>query len=226
MGAERKLRCVAETDRGVLPLTILNPRSDPYERTFYVYMWIRDDGTPYYVGKGSGRRAYRARRRGIKPPANRENIVIETCESEVAAFAREAQLIRQYGRKDIGTGILRNMTDGGDGSRNLSPEARERIGAVRRGKRLPVNHVENMRKSSHVGVPRSEAVRQKISDATMGKKKHMTEETRNRWIAAKRQHQHSKESLEKMSRAAKGRRFTKEHRLHLSEAAFRRYGEG
>src|SRR5208282_2004687 len=81
---------------------------------FYTYLWLREDGTPYYVGKGTRRRAFEKHTIIGTPPSN-NRILLEPHTTEEEAFKAEIFLIAYYGRKDIGTGILRNLTDGGDG---------------------------------------------------------------------------------------------------------------
>ena len=78
-------------------------------KVFYTYLWLREDGTPYYVGKGTGKRANRTG----SPPCDR--IIIQEHESEEDALHAERFLISYYGRIDTGTGILRNFSDGGEG---------------------------------------------------------------------------------------------------------------
>jgi hypothetical protein len=95
-------------------------------KSFYTYMWLREDGTPYYVGKGTGNRAFR---KG-SPPVDR--ILLQEFPSERDALEAEKFLISWYGRKDRGTGILYNENDGGFGGdtfsgRRHSPSAIERM---------------------------------------------------------------------------------------------------
>jgi hypothetical protein len=89
---------------------------------FYTYMWLREDGTPYYVGKGFGRRAFRK-----GGPKSRECIKLQHWPDEATAFAFERYLVDFYGRKDLGTGILRNLTDGGEGASGCKPSETTRL---------------------------------------------------------------------------------------------------
>jgi len=81
----------------------------------YVYAYLREDLSPYYIGKGTGKRAY-DKRHSINLPTDLSRIVfLENDLTNEQAIEIEVNLIARYGRKDLGTGILRNLTDGGEG---------------------------------------------------------------------------------------------------------------
>ena len=85
---------------------------------YYVYAYLRDDNSPYYVGKGQGKRAWNKCKGEIFPPKNKSLVKIMAHRlTEHEAFLLETKLISQYGRIDLGTGILRNKSDGGEGTR-------------------------------------------------------------------------------------------------------------
>lgn len=88
---------------------------------FYVYAYLREDGTPYYMGKD--KRAWTKAKNEIGKPTDISRIVIlQENLTDTEAKEHEINLIKTYGRIDLGTGILRNKTNGGDGVRLIGKQ--------------------------------------------------------------------------------------------------------
>jgi len=159
---------------------------------FYSYLWLREDGSPYYVGKGSGKRAF-IRHQGHWAPKDHARILIFPQDSEADAFESEIALIWLFGRKDLGTGILRNHTDGGENpprakkGRRLSLTARRNISLAHIGK--PGHPQSNSTKAALFAANKGRKLtrkhRRKISIAHIGKSagmlgKHHSNESKQR----------------------------------------------
>lgn len=83
---------------------------------FYVYAFLREDGSPYYIGKGSDGRINQSQGRGCGKPPEERRVKIKENLGEKEAFDLERELISKYGRKGLDEGgILYNKSRGGEG---------------------------------------------------------------------------------------------------------------
>jgi hypothetical protein len=185
---------------------------------FYVYAYLRaSDLTPYYIGKGKDYRAWDKRHNASVPSDKTRIVMLETNLTELGAFALERRMIQWYGRKDLGTGILQNRTDGGEGGTGPKSEA----------------HKKNISKAT-TGKSKTEEHKQKLSDAGKGNTPwnkgltgvqvgsrlgvEVSEETRKKMSIAHTGKPNTPEQKAKISAALKGRVMSEETKKKMSES--------
>ena len=154
-------------------MSIYNTHSDKV-KDFYVYAYIRkSDSTPYYIGKGKGNRAY-CKRHSVSVPTDKSKIIFyHTNLTEDESTSLEKHYIKLYGRKDLGTGILYNQTNGGDGGDTSKSKAYLKAKAENRFSNKGIKHTsEHNKKIANAlkGKTRPLEVRQKISKTRLERK--------------------------------------------------------
>ena len=143
-------------------------------KKYYTYAYLREDKTPYYIGKGCRQRAYRNEyRKGCSTPSDPSRILIlKRFDCEFDAYKHEIYMIAVLGRKDLGTGILRNLTDGGEGVTGggweLTSDTKERMSAHQKGKPKSAEHRRKISEGSK-GKTHLPQTRAKISASKKGK---------------------------------------------------------
>ena len=207
---------------------------------YYIYL-LKDNDIPFYVGKGTNKRMYQhlsdAKHDKRKSPttskiksmlsAGREiqyEKIFETDDLN-EAYIIETATIKKYGRIDNGTGILTNLTDGGEGPRGYVPtiEHKKNLSktikkAIKEGRFKP-----GLQNKGTSKPPITEEHRKKLSEATLrfwesekglkqkkkwskektGKKRKLTDEARKKMGDSRRGKKYSKEERLEMSRRAK-----------------------
>lgn len=178
---------------------------------YYTYAYLREDGTPYYIGKGKGNRKSvlhkgRKNKITIHVPTEDKIIILKENLTEEQAFKHEKYMIFVFGRKDIGTGILRNMSDGGEGASGHKKSIKwKKQQSARMKENNPMFNRENIEKM------RQSKIGHKQSKETI--------EKRIRHIKGSKM---SEEAKEKISRGNKGKPKSEAHKEALKNAWIRR----
>jgi disulfide oxidoreductase YuzD len=177
---------------------------------FYTYAYLREDGTPYYIGKGTDNRAFLQLNHKVKTPDKNRVLILKNNLSESEANTHEKYMIAIFGRKDLRTGILRNLTDGGEGVSGLKHSEKTKT---------------KMRK------PNTKEHNEKVS-AAIKRKWENGEYDRERYSKREKGKKHNEEIKNKISASLKKyyennkKVITEEQKIKMSDALRQKYKNG
>jgi len=153
---------------------------------FYVYLHTKEDGTPFYVGKGKGKRAFQ--KYGRSSWWNRtfakyglDVIFLEENLPEEKAIESEIYWIKRIGRLDLKQGVLVNQTGGGDKGttgRLNTEEYKEKMRKVNLGNKYNLGKTHSLETKAKISLSQkgrktSKATKLKLRKAMLGEKNHM-----------------------------------------------------
>lgn len=176
----------------------------------YVYRHIRlDKNEPFYIGissiENNYKRAYAKYDRSIqwKRIANKSEYEVEILFDNLTwdeAQNKEREFISLYGRRDLKTGTLCNLTDGGDGvdGYKLTEETRRKMSKSQMGNKNWLNRIT------------TEETRRKISEGNKGKKR--TEEHKKGMSLI----------FSGVNNPNYGKKYSEERRKQISDSKFKR----
>ena len=186
----------------------------------YVYRHIRlDKNEPFYIGVGkasNNSRAYSDKNRNkywhnvVKKTAYEVEILFDDLSPEEARI-KEIEFIALYGRKDMKTGCLVNMTDGGDGCLNkiISKETAQKISESNKNTMSSPEYRKRMSEIHKKRYENPETYRKHIQRITGTKHKNERSlEHRMKISANNRKRVYSAETRKRMSDSRKGMDFT------------------
>jgi hypothetical protein len=211
------------------------PRERKVENVFYVYVLFDLDGTPCYIGKGSGdrwldhERKTRFRNNFLKGIVRRARVAkkklpkikIREDMTQQEAWDLEIVFIAAIGRRNIGTRPLANLTDGGEGSAGMVfPEsAKKLLSTINVGNKLTEEHKDNIRAGMKDFVPKIDHFL-RYTESIKGKPKQWSDSGRESFINKQRSRYPGNRAGKPCSDATKSKlRELRAHQSPMSEDA-------
>jgi hypothetical protein len=147
---------------------------------FYVYAHYRKtDDSIFYIGVAKSKKRFTSkysRNKYWKNIVEKHGFyykILMECDDWSECFKKEIELIKLYGRLDLKTGLLCNMTDGGEGCLNISVESKLKISEKLKGIKRSDEFKKAVR-NRMIGTNLSYETRKKMSNAAKNKSKYNT----------------------------------------------------
>jgi len=200
----------------------------------YVYQHIRlDTKEVFYIGISKDKNYQRAysidsRNKWWKNIVNKTEFKVKILKDNLSfkdAKYYETQYIKYYGRKDLNEGTLVNLTDGGEGLRNVSPEIKSHYKNLYTGKtfierygKIKAKEIGNKITKANIGKKRTDEFKSKQSVRMAGNRNGMFGKTYEEIYGKERAKQIKEEKRQRMLKNNPGKNKTDETKQKMSEA--------